>query len=120
MRLGDLGGRLGIAPSTLTRNLGRLLEQGLVTRVPDPKDARASQVELTAEGRRAAQAVEQQGVGFAEEVLRRMPEGDRAKVVAGFECLLVAVRDATEECCPGAFVHLLEDFTGGTTPNEEG
>ena len=30
MRLGDLGVRLGIAPSTLTRNLARIQERGLV------------------------------------------------------------------------------------------
>ena len=34
MRLGDLCARLGIAPSTLTRNLLRLEERGLVKRAP--------------------------------------------------------------------------------------
>ena len=44
MRLKELGQRLGIAPSTLTRNLERLLEAGLVVRQSDARDARASRV----------------------------------------------------------------------------
>jgi len=39
-RLRDLGRRLGIAPSTLTRNLARLEASGLVERAADPEDAR--------------------------------------------------------------------------------
>src|SRR5512147_2788137 len=57
MRLGDLGRRLGIAPSTLTRNLSRLEGSGLVAREADPEDARSSRVALTRPGRAAARAV---------------------------------------------------------------
>src|SRR5215470_7524490 len=54
MRLTDLGRRLGISPSTLTRNLARLEDGGLVAREGDADDARAYRVALTASGRRAA------------------------------------------------------------------
>jgi DNA-binding MarR family transcriptional regulator len=109
MRLGALSRRLGIAPSTLTRNLARLEDEHLVERVADPADGRAFHVTLTSAGRRAAEEVEQQGVDFAEEVLARLPESDRGAVVSAFEHLLEAVRQATEDCCPGAFVHLMKD-----------
>src|SRR5512134_724946 len=49
MRLSDLGRRLGIAPSTLTRNLERLVDGGLVERHTDGRDARAARVGLTAD-----------------------------------------------------------------------
>jgi DNA-binding MarR family transcriptional regulator len=110
MRLSDLGRRLGITPSTLTRNLARLEAEGLVGRIPDPEDGRASQVALTATGLGAAEGVGKQGVDFAAEVLARLPEGDRGAAVAAIERLLEAVREATEDCCPGAFVHLMKDF----------
>jgi DNA-binding MarR family transcriptional regulator len=110
MRLSDLGKRLGITPSTLTRNLARLETEGLVCRIPDPGDGRAFQVALTVTGDRAAEGVGKQGVDFAEEVLARLPEGDRAAAVSALERLLEAVREATEDCCPGAFVHLMKDF----------
>src|SRR5260221_2227459 len=110
MRLSDRGRRLGITPSTLTRNLARLEAEGLVGRIPDPEDGRASQVALTATGLGAAEGVGKQGVDFAAEVLARLPESDRTAAVSALERLLEAVREATEDCCPGAFVHLMKDF----------
>ena len=108
LRLGDLGRRLGIAPSTLTRNLARLEASGLVAREEDAEDARSARVGLTAAGRRAARAVEAQEEGFAAQVLGRIPAARRAVVVESLGDLLVAVRAATEECCPGAFDHLMQ------------
>ena len=75
MRLSDLGRRLGIAPSTLTRNLERLVEGGLVVRQADGRDARAARVRLTAAGRRAALGVADREEDFARQVLERIPEG---------------------------------------------
>ena len=109
MRLGALSRRLGITPSTLTRNLARLEHEHLVARGADPGDGRAFHVTLTPAGQRAAEDIERQGVGFAEEVLSRLPEGERSAVVSAFERLIEAVREATEDCCPGAFVHLMKD-----------
>jgi len=117
MRLGDLGRRLGIAPSTLSRNLARLEASGLVRREADPGDARSARVGLSAQGRRAARAVAAQEEGFARQVLDRIPDARRAAVVESLQDLLAAVRAVTEECCPGAFDHLmpgLEDADEGT------
>ena len=107
MRLGDLGRLLGIAPSTLTRNLARLEASGLVERKADAGDARSSRVGLRAEGRRAARAVAAQEEEFARRVLERIPAARRAVVVESLGELLAAVRAATEDCCPGAFDHLM-------------
>ncbi|HET7294735.1 MAG TPA: MarR family winged helix-turn-helix transcriptional regulator [Vicinamibacteria bacterium] len=112
-RLGDLGRRLGIAPSTLTRNIGRLLETGLLEREADPDDARSSRVTLTSAGRRAAARLEEQEAGFGREVLERLPPERREAVVEALQELLVAVREATESCCPGAFDHLMAEFPQG-------
>ncbi len=110
LRLGDLGRRLGITPSTLTRNLARLLESGLVQRESDPEDARASRVALTGEGRRAAARLAEQEADFGREILERLSPERRQAVVLALQDLLVAVREATERCCPGAFDHLMTDF----------
>ena len=110
LRLGDLGRRLGISASTLSRNLARLEETGLVTRDPDAEDARAARVALTAAGRRKAQELARQEEAFAEEVLKRLPAARRASLLQGLNELLEAVRGATEDCCPGAFDHLMADF----------
>jgi len=107
LRLGDLSRRLGITPSTLTRNLTRLEESGLVVREADPGDARSARVGLTARGRKAACAVEAQEVGFARQVIERIPAARRDAVVEALGDLLAAVRAATQDCCPGAFDHLM-------------
>jgi DNA-binding MarR family transcriptional regulator len=108
MRLGDLGRSLGIAPSTLSRNLARLEASGLVGREVDPEDGRSFRVTLTGPGRRAARGVAAQEEAFARQVLERIPPARRAVVVESLGDLLAAVRAATEECCPGAFDHLME------------
>jgi DNA-binding MarR family transcriptional regulator len=110
MRLGDLGRRLGIAPSTLTRNVERLEASGLVERETDREDARSFRVGLTAAGRMAVTAVAAQEEGFARQVLERIPATRRALVVESLGDLLAAVRGATEDCCPGAFDHLIAGF----------
>jgi len=105
-RLGDLGRRLGIAPSTLTRNLARLEERRLVLRDGDPQDSRAFRASLTPRGREAADEVERQEVGFARAVLARLEPAERPATVSAVEALVAVVLDATEACCPGAFSHL--------------
>lgn len=104
IRLGELGTRLGIAPSTLSRNLDRLVERGLVERGPDPDDRRAQRAELTTKGHEAAASVHRSEMEFAREILRRLPQS--AQTVESLNELLNAVRAATEDCCPGAYEHL--------------
>ena len=108
MRLGRLGKLLGIAPSTLTRNLARLEEAGLVRRASDEEDGRAAQVELTEKGRRIRLRLEAMEDEFAERVLARLSPAAREQALDGLAALLEAVRAETETCCPGAFDHLVD------------
>jgi len=119
-RLRDLGRRLGIAPSTLTRNLARLEASGLVEREADSEDARSARVGLTTPGRRAARAVAAQEEAFARQVLARIPAARRAVVIESLGDLLAAVRAETEECCPGAFDHLMTGVGGGGADESAG
>jgi DNA-binding MarR family transcriptional regulator len=47
MRLGDLAGREGVTPPTLTRIVVSLEESGYVTRTSDPVDRRATRIQAT-------------------------------------------------------------------------
>jgi len=109
-RPGTLGRRLGISPSTASRNLGLLEDRGLIERVPDPKDGRASRVRLTRRGRSAGTQVEGYERRFARSVLDELPARRRSEVLESLEELLGAIRRATETCCPGAFDHLVEEI----------
>jgi DNA-binding MarR family transcriptional regulator len=112
LRLGRLGKLLGIAPSTLTRNLTRLEQAGLVRRTSDQEDGRAAQVELTEKGRRIRLRLEAMEDEFARRVLERLSPESRERALEGLSALLEAVRAETEGCCPGAFDHLV-DIEGG-------
>jgi DNA-binding MarR family transcriptional regulator len=109
LHLGALGRRLGVAPSTLSRNVERLEVAGLIRRQPDLRDGRSSRVSLTPRGRRAARELERQEVAFALQVLGRLSPERRGLVASALRELLGAVRQATETCCPGAYEHLMED-----------
>jgi DNA-binding MarR family transcriptional regulator len=108
LRLGALAQRLGITPSTLTRNLARLESERLVARETDPNDARAGRVKLTAAGLRAAGKVESQELEFARDILARLGAERGREVLRSLADLHGAVREATEQCCPGAFDHLMD------------
>ena len=115
LRLGTLGTRLGVTPSTLSRNVERLETAGLVRREVDPEDARSFRVALTPKGEAAARELEQQEAIFARRILERVPEERREAVASSFQELLLAVRGATEACCPGAYEHLMEGLPSDET-----
>lgn len=52
LRLHDLAERAAISPSSLSRLLERLVDDGLVDRVPTPNDGRGALAVLTKDGRR--------------------------------------------------------------------
>lgn len=52
----DLAGRLGMAPTTLSAWIRRLVDAGHVQRSPNPDDGRSYLLELTDEGRQAMAA----------------------------------------------------------------
>ncbi len=115
LRLGELGRRLGIAPSTLSRNLDRLVERGFVERGPDPDDRRALRARLTESGRRAVDDVRRHEADVASDIVGRLTQP--TATLDAVDELLRAIHDATERCCPGAYDHLC-DGTG--IPGAEG
>jgi DNA-binding MarR family transcriptional regulator len=86
-RITDLAVELGVEPSTISRHVQRLEERGLLERVRDPKDRRATLVDTS-------------GQGFA--VVRRVEE-DRRRILA----LILESWDADER---RIFVDLMERF----------
>jgi len=115
LRLSELGQRLGITPSTLTRNLARLEERGLVIRETDPVDGRAQRAILSSAGRAAADGVRRQEEAFAGSVLNHLPAETVTDTLTALDQLLTAVRAATENCCPGAYDHLMTEIVPSPT-----
>jgi len=120
VRLGVLRRRLGITPSTLTRNLQRLRARGLVSVAADASDRRASVVALTELGQHAAAGLARQEEGFAASVAQELGPSGAGEVLAALERLLAAIRTASQACCPGAFDHLMSspEWTEGRPHHE--
>ena len=76
-RGGEVSDALGLHKSTTSRNLTTLEALGLVERIPDPQDARARQVRLTAEG---ADALERSFAGRRERLRTRLESWDQADI----------------------------------------
>jgi DNA-binding MarR family transcriptional regulator len=108
MRLGALSRRLGIAPSTLTRNVERIEARGWVERVPDPGDGRAFHMRLTADGRDQARQIEQQNEQAAEMLLAELPADRRERVIGGLMDLLEAIDRVVRPQCPDQFMPIHE------------
>lgn len=56
LRAGELAGREGVAPPSMTKVVTSLEQAGYVERVPDPEDGRAALISATAAGRRLVES----------------------------------------------------------------
>jgi len=77
LRLSDLSVRLHIAPRSATEVVDALEARGLVERRPDPRDRRATLVELTGQGTGVLGAVRAARGTEAERIFDRLSPADR-------------------------------------------
>ena len=77
IRLSDLSGRLHIAPRSATEVVDALETRGLAERQPDPRDRRATLVELTGHGTGVLRAIRVARGTEAERAFDRLSPADR-------------------------------------------
>jgi DNA-binding MarR family transcriptional regulator len=92
---GQLSSTLHVHPSTLTGVLRRLERRGLLSRRPDPRDARRAALGLTPKGRRLDLAVAGPVESAVQQVLRDLP---RDKGCVAREVLAMLARRLGVEC----------------------
>ncbi|MDK8173622.1 MarR family transcriptional regulator [Curtobacterium citreum] len=95
-RSGDLADRLAVGPSTLTRNVDRLVAGGWVERRPGADNRREVRIAATDRGRALVDEVTERRRRELEAIVAGMPEQDRAVAVAG----MAAFRRAMGEPAP--------------------
>jgi DNA-binding MarR family transcriptional regulator len=76
MSQAELAREVAIEPPTMVRTIDRLVRDGLVTRVPDPADARLSRINLTERGRALRDELVPMAVAVNEATLGRLTEGE--------------------------------------------
>ncbi len=88
-----LAQKLRVSPPTVSRTVARLVDGGLVHRVADPQDARASMIVLTVEGVAVAERLFEQG----DKMIARLLEGWDATEVAVLTSLLERFADRVDK-----------------------
>jgi DNA-binding MarR family transcriptional regulator len=80
MRPSELSEHLKIAPRSATEVVDGLEERGLVERLPDPADRRATLVEVTPSGRTLAEKIRAERSSQGERFFAALPPADRAEL----------------------------------------
>ena len=86
-RIGDLAAVDHCSQPTMTTQVRRLEDAGLVSRSVDPGDARAVRIRITAEGRRTLNAVRADRAAAIEPQLAMLEPGDRQVLVDAVQVL---------------------------------
>ncbi|ORB83111.1 MarR family transcriptional regulator [Mycobacterium kansasii] len=86
-RIGDLAAVDHCSQPTMTTQVRRLEEAGLVTRTVDPGDARAVRIRITADGQRTLAAVRADRAAAIEPQLARLEPADRQVLAQAVEVL---------------------------------
>jgi DNA-binding MarR family transcriptional regulator len=93
MRSGDLAVRENVAAPTMTRLIGVMADAGLVTRGPDPSDARGSLVALAPGGAAALAAVRRERNNILSRRIAALPAEQRAALAAALPALEALLDD---------------------------
>jgi DNA-binding MarR family transcriptional regulator len=88
LRMSELAARARLAKQTMTTMVRVVERAGLVRRRPDPDDARATRVELTARGRRFKPVAARELVRLEDRVVARLGERRTAALSAALAQLL--------------------------------
>lgn len=92
IRPGDLAAHLGIAPSSLSATIARLVRLGFVERLRSGEDRRAAELRLAPRGVEALQATSVLDTARLGALLSRLAASEQRKAVAGLALLADGAR----------------------------
>jgi len=96
----DLGGHLGVTSAAASQLLDRLVQQGLIDRVEDPRNRRAKLISLTERGRGVVEEGLKGRLRWFTTLADAMTEEERSTVVAGLKILGRKVAESVPEGDP--------------------
>ena len=97
-RLGSLAQAFGLDPSTITRQVQALEHARLVARQPDPKDRRASLLQLTDEGREVLVATRDRRRQWLQEALGDWDQHDQQEFGRLLEKFNLSIDKIVQDC----------------------
>ena len=100
LALSELGTRVILEKSWVSRAVDAMVAQGLVTKEPNPSDARSWLVTLTDKGDRTVEELNRTLDSHAEQLLGSLGERDRSAVEGALVLLMKLLReDSAANCC---------------------
>jgi DNA-binding MarR family transcriptional regulator len=91
--MNELGARLSLEKSWVSRAVDSLVREGLVSKTTHPQDARSWLLRLTPAGRRRCEALNAQLDGHAERLMDRFDRAEQDTVNRGLALVLRALRE---------------------------
>ena len=98
VRSSDLAAHIGVGRATISRQVHRLEALGLVSRRPDPQDARGQLLELTPEGTQFVLEAQDTRRRWLRSALASWPADDVAALAASLGRLNDSLDEATQAC----------------------
>jgi DNA-binding MarR family transcriptional regulator len=95
MRSSELAHHVGVGRATISRQVRRLEDLGLLTRRPDPDDSRGQQLELTAEGARRLTEAQEARREWLRAALSSWGDDDVATLATSLERLNQTLDEST-------------------------
>ncbi|MGI6406100.1 MAG: MarR family winged helix-turn-helix transcriptional regulator [Syntrophaceticus sp.] len=92
----ELAEQLGLDKSTMSRTVNTMVEQGLVTRKPDPEDRRYMKIRLTPAGSSVLSNIESRMSDYYLNIYQSIPPNKRKQVLESLELLVQTIKN---ECC---------------------
>lgn len=92
----DLAAVLGLDTSTLSRTVNSLVDLGLVSRVPNPKDRRYVLISLTKQGGAACDLIERSSDDFYRRVFKSLPKDRERQIIESLVILVDELRKLRE------------------------
>jgi DNA-binding MarR family transcriptional regulator len=87
LRMGELAGIENVRPPSITGIVGRLEARHLVTRIPDPDDARSTVVQITAEAVAILNVTRRERSAFLADRISRLTDSEIDTLAAGVRLL---------------------------------
>lgn len=84
--LSDLAGGMGLDNTQISRSVSNLVDRGLVTRIPNPKNNREILIALSRKGKTANAIVREAGSAVNEALLEGLNSDERAAIADQLEC----------------------------------
>ncbi len=101
LSMNDLSDAMGLAGSTMTRNVDGLVHKGLVRRQPDAEDRRVVRVGLTERGQKARSVLEGALQDFFKQVTDEIPSDGRSTLLHALEDISQSIAKVFKRCCAG-------------------